>query len=152
MAAAIKPASSGGASGFALRLLAFLLGVFFIFNGIDKAAWFADSSLLAERLAGWSQNGTAATRWYIDTVARPGVPLFARLVPLAELATGAALVVGWWTRPVALAALVMVSNFNFARGMFHTGEILTDGVGLPVMGALLALVIAGARLPGRVGR
>ena len=42
---------------------------------------------------------------------------------------------------------MMVANFNFARGMFHSGEFLTDGVGFPVVGALLALAIAGSQLP-----
>jgi hypothetical protein len=31
--------------------------------------------------------------------------------------------------------------------MFHSGEFLTDGVGFPVVGGLLALAIAGTRLP-----
>jgi uncharacterized membrane protein YphA (DoxX/SURF4 family) len=131
----------------ALRVLGLAIGLFFLFNGLDKRAWFLDSSLLSERLNGWGENAAPSVRWYIDTLAAPGVPLFARLVPLAELLAGAALIVGFWTRLAAFLALMMVANFNFARGMFHSGEFLIDGVGFPVVGGLLALTIAGARLP-----
>jgi uncharacterized membrane protein YphA (DoxX/SURF4 family) len=146
MANASRGKPSGGAYPFALRVLALMLGLFFVFNAVDKIAWIMDSGILAERLRGWLEGAPPPTRWYIETVAMPGVPLFARLVPIAELASGAALVLGVWTRLAAVFAFLMVTNVNFARGMFHNGEILTDGVGLPVMGALLALAIAG-RLP-----
>jgi uncharacterized membrane protein YphA (DoxX/SURF4 family) len=131
----------------ALRVLGLAIGLFFLFNGLDKRAWFLDSSILSERLDGWLENAAPSVRWYIETLAAPGIPLFARLVPLAELLAGAALIVGFWTRLAAFLALMMVANFNFARGMFHSGEFLTDGVGFPVVGGLLALTIAGARLP-----
>jgi uncharacterized membrane protein YphA (DoxX/SURF4 family) len=77
----------------------------------------------------------------------PGVPLFARLVPLAELSAGFAFMLGVWIRPVACSALVMVSTFHFARGLFHDPEVLTDGLGFPLLGALLALAIGGSALP-----
>jgi uncharacterized membrane protein YphA (DoxX/SURF4 family) len=137
----------GGAYAAALRVLGLAIGLFFLFNGLDKRTWFLDSSLLDERLREWLENAAPSVRWYIETLAVPAVPLFARLVPLAELLTGAALIVGFWTRLAAFLALMMVVNFNFARGMFHSGEFLTDGVGFPVVGALLALTIAGTRLP-----
>jgi uncharacterized membrane protein YphA (DoxX/SURF4 family) len=146
MANVPKGRAAVDARSVGLRALAVMLGVFFVFNAVDKIAWLADSGILRARLAGWAEAGAPATRWYIDTIASPGVPLFARLVPVAEGAAGAALVLGFWPRLTAGLALMMVANFNFARGMFHNGEILTDGVGLPVMGALLALLIAG-RLP-----
>ena len=131
----------------ALRVLGVAIGLFFLFNGLDKRTWFLDSSILSERLDGWVENAAPSVSWYIETLAAPGIPLFARLVPLAELLAGAALIVGFWTRLAAFLALMMVVNFDFARGMFHSGEFLTDGVGFPVVGGLLALTIAGARLP-----
>ena len=136
----------------ALRALAITLGLFFISNGLEKLAWFTDSTILAGRLEGWLASAVPATRWYIDTVAIPGVPLFARIVPIAELSIGLALVLGFWMRMAALLALVMVANFHVARGLFFSREFLTDGVGLPVMGGLVALVIAGSRLPWSVTR
>jgi uncharacterized membrane protein YphA (DoxX/SURF4 family) len=137
----------GGAYSVALRVMGLAIGLFFLFNGLDKRTWFLDSSILDDRLGEWLENAAPSVRWYIETLAVPGVPLFARLVPLAELLTGAALIVGFWTRLAAFLALMMVTNFNFARGMFHSGEFLTDGVGFPVVGGLLALTIAGTRLP-----
>jgi uncharacterized membrane protein YphA (DoxX/SURF4 family) len=137
----------GGAYSVALRVMGLAIGLFFLFNGLDKRTWFLDGSILDERLREWHENAAPSVRWYIETLAVPGVPLFARLVPLAELLTGAALIVGFWTRLAAFLALMMVANFNFARGMFHSGEFLTDGLGFPVVGGLLALTIAGTRLP-----
>ncbi|MBI3050751.1 MAG: DoxX family protein [Acidobacteria bacterium] len=135
-----------------LRLLACLLGLFFVFNGLDKAAWLTDSGILAARLAGWLENAPPSTRWYIETVAMPGVPLFARLVPLAEFAAGAALVLGFWTRLAASVAFLLMANFHVARGFIYDPEFLIDGTGFPVLGGLLALAIGGSRLPLSVSR
>lgn len=146
--------STGGgrAGAYGLRALALMLGVFFIFVGLGKLAWFGDSSILAEYLKEWLQDAAPSTRWYIETVAVPGVPLFARLVPLAELSTGVALILGFWTRLVAALAFLMVANFHFARGFFYEWEFLTDGVGLPVLGGLMALALGASRLPFSISK
>jgi uncharacterized membrane protein YphA (DoxX/SURF4 family) len=137
---------------YGVRALALMLGVFFVFNGLDKLAWFADSGILAQRLDGWLQDAAPGTRWYFDTVAAPGIPVFARLVPLAELVTGAALILGFWTRLAAAMAFLMVMNFHFAEGTFYEWEFLTAGMGLPVLGGLLAVSLAGSRLPLSISR
>ena len=138
----------GGSAG----ALAVMLGVFFIFNGVDKLAWLADSGILVDRLDGWLDSAAPSTRWDIETVAMPGVPLFARIVPLVGLSTGAALILGFWTRLVAALAFLMVMNAHFARGFFYEWEFLRSGTGLPVLGGLLALAIGGSRLPFSVTR
>lgn len=145
-----KPAASAYTVG--LRVLACMLGVFFIFNALDKAAWLTDSGMLAARLDGWLENASPGTRWYIETVAMPGVPLFARLVPVAELTAGAALVLGFWTRLAATVALLTVVNFHVARGFIYDPAFLIDGTGFPVLGGLLALAIGGSRLPLSLSR
>ena len=147
-----RTASSGtGAALLSLRVLALLLGVFFLFQGLNKLPWLADSSILAERLENWERNATApSVRAYLETFARPGVPLFARVIPLAELSTALSLILGFWPRLFAPLAFVMVCNFHFALGDFYTIEFLRDGAGLPVLGGLLAIVIGGARLPWSV--
>ena len=152
MAGGTRGASGGAAAGYALRLLAIMLGVFFLFNGVARFAWLTDSSILAAQLQEWRQNAAPSTLWYLDTVAAPGVPLFARLVPVAEVAAGIAFVIGAWTRLAASLAFLMVANFHFAHGFFYKWEFLTDGTGLPVLGGLLALAVAGERLPFSVSR
>jgi uncharacterized membrane protein YphA (DoxX/SURF4 family) len=147
MANVAKGKPGGGAYSAGLRVLAFTLGLFFIFNALDKAAWITDSGILEERLRGWLEQAAPPTRWYIETVAMPGVPLFARLVPVAELSAGAALMLGFWTRLAAAVALVMVANFHVARGFIFEPEFLIDGTAFPVLGGLLALAIGGSRLP-----
>jgi uncharacterized membrane protein YphA (DoxX/SURF4 family) len=140
------------AHAFALRVMAFMLGLFFLFNGLDKLTWLLDSGILAARLDEWRQGGSPGSRWFIDTVAAPGVPLFARLVPLAEVSAGVALMLGFWTRLAALLALMMIGSFHFSRGVFLDREFLIDGLGFPVLGALIALVIGASRLPLSVSR
>ncbi len=154
MAATMKTQSpsQGRAGAYGLRALALMLGVFFIFHALDKLAWFADSSILAQRLENWLQDAAPSTRWYIETVAMPGIPLFARLVPIAEMATGVALILGFWTRLVAALAFLMVVNFHVARGAFYEWTFTTDGTSLPVLGGLLALALGASRLPLSVSK
>ncbi len=135
--------------GWGLALLRICLGVFFLFEGFGKLAWFADSGILIGRLAGWMADAGAgsATRWYLSHVAMPGATIFARVVPIGELAAGVALIAGLWTRVAAALAFLMVLNFHVASGvLFHTA-FLTNGYGLPVLGGTLALAIGGIRLP-----
>jgi uncharacterized membrane protein YphA (DoxX/SURF4 family) len=137
----------GGAAASGLRVLALFLGVFLIFEGLGKLAWFGDSAILGGVLQGWLKDAPPATRWYLETVAIPGAPMFARLVPIGELAAGTALVLGFWSRLAAAAAFLMVLNFHVASGAIFQYRFLTNGFGLPVLGGLFALVIGGARLP-----
>jgi uncharacterized membrane protein YphA (DoxX/SURF4 family) len=139
-----------GAAARGLRVLAMFLGVFLIFEGLGKLAWFANSGLLHGALQGWLKDAPPTTRWYLETFAIPGVPMFARLVPFGELAAGGALLLGFWTRLAAGAAFLMVLNFHVASGAIFQYRFLTNGFGLPVLGGLLALAIGGGRLPWSV--
>ena len=139
-----------GAGG--LRVLSLAMGVFFIFMGLSKLGWFTDSSFLVAELRGWWGDAPAISRRYIDMVAMPGAPVFARLVPLGEFASGAALVAGYKVRLAAVVALLMILNFHFAMGLLFQSAYLTNGFGLPVVGGLSALAIGGQRLPLSVAR
>ena len=145
-----RDAGRGAALG--LRLLAAMLGVFFLSMGLNKLAWFADSGILVRRFQMFLTDASPATRWYIETIAMPGAPLFARIVPLAELSAAAALILGFWTRLAAALALLMVLNFHLATGEIFTRGFLLDGAGPPVLGALLALAIGGRQLPWTLSR
>ena len=140
------------AAGLGLRLLAVMLGVFFLSMGLNKLAWLTDSDILLQKLQMFLKGASPGTRWYIETIAMPGVPLFARLAPIAELSTAVALIVGFWTRLAATLAFLMVLNFHFATGEIVTRAFLVDGTGLPVLGALMALMIGGGKLPWTVSR
>ena len=93
------------------------MGAFLLFMGFSKLGWFTDSSFLVAELRNWWGSAPTISRWYIDTVAMPGAPVFARLVPLGELAAGAALVAGYRARLAAVVALAMILNFHFAMGL-----------------------------------
>ena len=90
--------------------------------------------------------------WYLDVIAIPGAPVFARVVTLAELAAGAALIVGARVRLIAMLALLMVLNFHVASDVIFHYDYLTNGYGLPVVGGLAALALSGTRLPFSVSR
>src|SRR5262245_34259736 len=90
------------------------MGVFLLFMGIDKWGWLGDDGVLAGRFQEWLASAPAASRWYLEHVAIPGTPIFTRLVPLAEIAGGTALILGFKARIVAALALFMVLNFHFA--------------------------------------
>jgi uncharacterized membrane protein YphA (DoxX/SURF4 family) len=134
-------------SAWGLRILSALMGVFFLFMGIDKIGWMTDAGVLAGRFQEWLETAPAASRWYLETLAIPGATVFARLVPLAEVATGAALLCGYRVRVAAALAVFMVLNFHFASDVLFHYSYLTNGYGLPVLGSLMALAIGGSRLP-----
>ena len=141
-------AASGPGGGLAFRLLAIAVGVFFLGMCSSKIAWFTDSDILLQKFQMiFLPKAPPIVRWYLETVCIPGTPLFARLVPLGELAAGTALILGFWTRMAAFAAFLMVLNFQFATSAFWSIDFLRDGSGLPLLGALLALATNRARLP-----
>jgi len=135
--------------GLGLTLLRISIGVFFFFEGLGKIAWFGNPSILGGRLAEWAQAAAAGStsQWYLQRIAQPGVAIFARLVPLGEITSGAAMVAGFWTPLFALVAFFMALNFQFASGALFKYSILTSGYGLPVLGSTLALAVGGVRLP-----
>jgi uncharacterized membrane protein YphA (DoxX/SURF4 family) len=123
------------------------MGAFLFAMGIQKLAWLTDSALLLESLQKWLRDAPAPSRWYLETIAIPGVPVFARLVPIAELAAGGALLVGLRVPLAAGLAAAMILNFHFAAHVLFRHEYLTNAYGPPVLGGLLALALGGARLP-----
>ena len=134
--------------GLGLTVLRMCLGVFFIFEGLDKLRWFIDSSILAARFTEWSQAAAAGSvsAWYLQRIAVPGLSTFARLVPLGEISTGIALLIGFWTPFFAFVGFFMAVNFQIASGALFKYSFLTSGYGLPVLGGALALAIGGVRL------
>jgi uncharacterized membrane protein YphA (DoxX/SURF4 family) len=137
-----------------ITILRICIGMFFIFEGLGKIRWFSDTSILRGQLSGWLAAAPASSlsHAYLERFAIPGAQYFARLVPLGEMTSGAALVLGIWPRLFALLAFLMALNFHVASGVLFTYGFLTNGYGLPVLGSTLALVFAGAatRAPKRV--
>ena len=140
-------------AGIALRVLGIGIGIFFIGMCSSKVAWFTNSGILLQKFQMiFLPKAPPIVRWYLETVCIPGTPLFARLVPLGELAAGLALILGFWTRMTATVAFVMVLNFHFATSAFWSVDYFRDAQGFPLLGGLLALAIAGSRLPFSVSR
>jgi uncharacterized membrane protein YphA (DoxX/SURF4 family) len=135
--------------GAGLTVLRICIGVFFLFEGLGKIRWFANPAVLANQLNDWlsAVPGGSWNARYLTKVALPYSSYFARLVPLGELASGTAMILGIWTPLFAFIAFVMALNFEFASGVLLKYAWLTNPYGLPVLGATLALAIGGTRLP-----
>ncbi len=126
----------------ALLAIRIAIGVFFIFEGLDKVGWLASSAPLTNILRRWAETGTSMSRWYIETIALPGAPVFARLVFVGEVAAGLAFLSGRYSRPAAVIAFLMVLQIHFAHSSLFHYSFLSQGDGLPVLGCLLALALA----------
>ena len=140
--------------GTALSVVRICIGIFFLFAGLFKLQWFTDTSPLARQLANWLRAAPdgSMSHWYVQHVAIPGVAVFARLVPLGEIVSGLALLVGFWTPVFAAISFFMVLNYHFAGGLLFKYTSLNNGFVLPVLGATLALTIGGSRLPWSIRR
>lgn len=123
------------------------LGIFFLFEGWDKLPWVSDSAPLTSILNRWSETASPHSRWYIQTVALPGAPVFARLVFFGEVFAGLALIFGFWARIAAAITFLLVLNIHLAHSTLFQLSFFSRGDGLPVIGGLLALAIGGNRLP-----
>lgn len=133
---------AGRSQTAALVLLRICVGVFMFFFGLEKASWLLDSTPLTTQLSLWMESAPPVSRWYLDRVI-PGAPGFARMVPLGAMIGGVALAVGFWTRMAAAVSLVVVLSLQLAAGAMFRYAYLTDASGLPLVGALFALVIGG---------
>jgi len=135
--------------GTGLTLLRILLGVFFLFQGLNNLPWLLDPSRLSQQLAAWEHSVRAGSfsAHYLQRAAIPFAGVLARLVPIGQITAGLALIAGVWTPLFAFVALVMIVNFYIASGAIFTFAFLTNPYGLPVLGGTLALAIGGVRLP-----
>ncbi len=140
--------------GTGLAVTRVCLGTFLLFMGIAKYRWFLDSSILAGQFATWLESTVSGSvsRWYLEQIALPGLPIFARLVPLGEMVSGVALIAGIRTSLFAFVAFFMTLNFQIASGLIFTYAFLTNGYCLPVLGATLGLAIGGVRLPWSISK
>jgi uncharacterized membrane protein YphA (DoxX/SURF4 family) len=138
--------------GTGLAIVRICLGTFFIFEGLGKIRWFIDPSILNTQFADWMKNAApgSISYWYLERVAIPWVGAFARLVPVGEMCSGLALLLGIWTPIFAFIAFFMALNFQIASGAIFKFSILTSGYGLPVLGSTLGLAVGGVRLPWSV--
>ena len=136
------PNATGRAQRAALVLLRVFVGVFMFFFGFEKVSWLLDATPLTSQLSGWMLNAPPVTRWYLDRII-PGAPVFARTVPLGAMIAGLALAIGFWTRIAGAVSLVVVLSLQLAAGAMFRYAYLTDASGLPLVGALLALIIGG---------
>jgi uncharacterized membrane protein YphA (DoxX/SURF4 family) len=130
-------------------VLRIALGVFFIMQAITKLGWIMDSGILRGQFDLWMQNADrgSISALYLQRIAMPGIPIFARLVPVGEFICGVALLVGFWTPVFAFLAFFMVLNYQLASGALTQLSYLANRSGLPVLAATLALALGGVRLP-----
>ena len=145
------PRPSGRAQSAALVVLRVCAGTIMFFFGLEKLSWLLDATPLATQLASWLLDAPPPSRWYLERII-PGAPVFARVIPVGAMAGGLALACGFWTRIAAALSLVIVVSLQFGAGAMFRYAYLSDASGLPLVGALLALIIGGeTRRRGKPG-
>lgn len=140
-------AAKGQAAG--LVMIRFCAGIFMLFFGFEKASWLLDSTPLATLLSFWFTDAPPVSRWFLERM-MPGAPVFARLLPVGAMLGGGALILGFWTRMAAALSLLVLLSLQLAAGAMFRYAYLSDGSGLPLLGALLALIVGGGKLPWSV--
>src|SRR5688572_7523078 len=124
MACPALRAAGGSAPTAVLVLLRILLCVVLYLLGLDKAPWLLDATPLAAQLSSWLLDAPPLSRWYLDRII-PGAPVFARVIPLAAILGGIALVAGFWARIAAAVSLVAVLSLQLAAGsMFRYAYLM----------------------------
>jgi len=146
-----NPAGSVRAQAAALTAIRITTGIYLLFTGVSRARWLLDSAPLAAQLSMWSAQATPFSHWYLERMI-PGVPVFARLVPLGEMAGGLALIAGFWTRLAAGALFLLLLQAHLAAGAMFSYSYLMRAGGLPLLGSLFGLTVGGGRLPLSVKR
>jgi putative oxidoreductase len=104
--------------------------------------------------SGWGKlTHFAATSDYIASTGAPFPEIATCIAIFMELAVGAALVVGFWTRPLALlmavftlAAAILVHHYWTMTGSARSGNFIHFYKNISIIGGLLLLAVTG---PGR---
>ena len=97
-------------------LLRIYTGVFFVYHGFGKIRRDNFSDGVVGFLNGQAEGTFSFYRPFVESVVLPNQELFAFLVGWGELAIGLSMIVGLATRYSAVAGVVMVANFWFAKG------------------------------------
>src|SRR4051812_23852009 len=104
--------------GTGLTMLRILLGVFFLFHGLNNLPWLLDPSRLSQQLAAWEHSVRAGSfsAHYLQRVAIPFAGVLARLVPVGQITVGLAVTAGGLAPPLAFLPAVMIVEFFFPSG------------------------------------
>ena len=103
-------------------------------------------------ISGWGKlTGFQGTVGYMGTVGAPMPMVTAAVAVVMEFGVGIALLIGFWTRPLALlmalfvlgAALIAHSFWN-VEGAMQTANMVQFYKNLSIMGGLLLLAVTGA--------
>ncbi|CBJ42203.1 DoxX family protein [Ralstonia solanacearum] len=103
-------------------------------------------------ISGWGKvTGFAGTVGYMGTVGAPMPMLAAIIAVIMEFGVGIALLIGFWTRPLALlmalfvlgTALIAHTYWN-VEGAMQTANMVQFYKNLSIMGGLILLSVTGA--------
>lgn len=106
-------------------------------------------------LFGWEKaNGFTGTVMYMAHIGAPAPTVSAAIAVVMELIVGLLIVVGFFTRPLAvllalytIAAALIGHRFWTETGMAQMGDMINFYKNVSIAGGLLALAVAG---PGRI--
>ncbi len=122
-----------------IAFLRIAVGIFFLGQGINKIEWLTSSEFLKTNLDRYALNAHPAAQWYQERVAKPGVEIWARAIPMGEMLIGIALILGVLTRTTLSIATLLVVNFHITNGKFFSLTFFSDPYALLLLACLLAL-------------
>ena len=130
-----------------ILLLRLALGALFLNAGLSKIndGWLTSDQELLSSLTTYQQK--ASTDWqkrYLETVALPYVSIWAKMIPLGEVALGASLLLGLLTRFSTAMGIIMVLNLHAANGNLFTFGFFQTPYAALVLACLLALFLSRA--------
>jgi uncharacterized membrane protein YphA (DoxX/SURF4 family) len=130
-----------------LAALRVCLGVFLLAESYFKLRWLLNAEALTTKANDWARNANHYNEWALHHLLLPYVSIWSRAIMLGEVCLGLGLLLGVFTRPLAIVAFLGSLAFCFLTGILFHVTFLIDGLGLPLVGATLALAIGGGRLP-----
>jgi len=103
-------------------------------------------------ISGWGKlTGFQGTVGYMGTVGAPMLVVAAAIAVVMEFGVGIALLIGFWTRPLALLMALFVlgtaliaHTFWNVEGAMQTANMVQFYKNLSIMGGLLLLAVTGA--------
>ncbi len=124
-----------------ILILRLAVAILFIHLGYTKisSGWLSNSEPLKKSLVNFEQNAPSATKWYLDNVAKPGVDLWSKLIPLGETALGISLLLGLLVRLSTFVGILMVLNFHLTIGTLLSLNFFGSAWAIPLVASLIVL-------------
>ncbi len=129
-----------------ILILRLAVAILFIHLGYTKinGGWLSSNDNLKNSFTHFEQNAPPATKWYLEHVAKPGVDLWSKLIPLGETALGISLLLGLLVRLSTFIGTLMVLNFHLTNGSLFSLSFFGSPWSILLLPCLIVLFLTRA--------